>query len=97
MRASAYLCFSRLPSVLQHAVLAARTIATDSSSEEERASVLGYVGMAMSVGFAVGPALGGLLGTPQITAWFGAAVSIISLISVLIFLPGERQEVRYNL
>ncbi|MEW5299978.1 MAG: hypothetical protein WDW36_002944 [Sanguina aurantia] len=78
---------SRLPSVLQHAVLAARTIVTDSSSDEDRATVLGYVGMAMSVGFAVGPALGGLLQTPQATAWFGAGVSVFSVLSIVIFLP----------
>ena len=49
----------RVPTLLQHAVLAARAIVTASSSDEERARHLGYVGMCIGLGMTSGPFVGG--------------------------------------
>jgi MFS family permease len=67
--------------VLQHAVLAARTIVTARSGEANRARLLGYVGVAYGVGFAVGPALGGLLSkhSLQLGSWLATGGSLVSL------------------
>lgn len=43
----------RVPTLVQHAVLAARTIVAQQSSEAERAAAMGYVGVAYGVGFAL--------------------------------------------
>ncbi|KAG2497368.1 hypothetical protein HYH03_004526 [Edaphochlamys debaryana] len=79
---------SRLPTVMQHSVLAARAIVTQLSSDEDRARVLGYVAVSYSVGFTVGPAIGGRLSAVslQFSAWVATAGSALSLISVL-FMP----------
>ena len=65
------LLLSRLPTVLQHAVLAARALITETSSDETRAQALGYIGFAYGIGLATGPTLGGYLSQTQITlpAW----------------------------
>ena len=74
---------SRLPTLAQHAVLAARALATAASGEADRARALGAVGVAYGIGFAVGPALGGLLsGTSpdaaalQRVAWVATVASL---------------------
>ncbi|KXZ51909.1 hypothetical protein GPECTOR_11g37 [Gonium pectorale] len=83
------LYLSRLPTVLQHAVLAARAIVTQLSSEDDRARVLGYVAVSYSVGFTVGPAIGGLLSSVslQFAAWVATLGSALSLATVLLLLP----------
>ncbi|GLI59275.1 hypothetical protein VaNZ11_001124 [Volvox africanus] len=83
------LYLSRIPTVLQHAVLAARAIVTHLSSEADRARVLGYVAVSYSVGFMVGPAVGGLLSAVslQFAAWVATIGSVISLATVLLLLP----------
>ncbi|GIL94659.1 hypothetical protein Vretimale_889 [Volvox reticuliferus] len=72
-----------------HAVLAARAIVTQLSSEADRARVLGYVAVSYSVGFMVGPAVGGLLSAVslQFAAWMATLGSVISLATVLLLLP----------
>ena len=51
----------RIPTLLQHAVLAGRAIVTSASSEADRARHLGYVGMCIGVGMTSGPFIGGEL------------------------------------
>lgn len=83
----------RLATVMQHAVLAARTIVTAACPPSERAAVLGYIGASYGVGFAVGPAVGGWLSSISLTAtaWAAAAGSLLALLVVLLGLPdGER-------
>ncbi|KAG2437841.1 hypothetical protein HXX76_005459 [Chlamydomonas incerta] len=83
------LYLSRVPTVLQHAVLAARAIVTQLSSDGDRARVLGYVAVSYSVGFTVGPAIGGWLSawSLQLAAWTATIGSAVSLIMILALLP----------
>lgn len=90
-------CARNIVPAVQHAVLAARAIVTQLSSEADRARVLGYVAVSYSVGFMVGPAVGGLLSTVslQFAAWMATFGSALSLATVLLMLPGawEGEEV----
>ncbi|KAG2449794.1 hypothetical protein HYH02_005317 [Chlamydomonas schloesseri] len=83
------LYLSRVPTVLQHAVLAARAIVTQLSSDGDRARVLGYVAVSYSVGFTVGPAIGGWLSawSLQLAAWSATVGSALSLVMILALLP----------
>jgi len=79
----------RLATLLQHAVLAARTLIAHSCSEGERAALLGRIGASYGLGFALGPALGGLLSSISLTAtaWAAAAGSILAMVIVKFGLP----------
>lgn len=79
----------RLATLMQHAVLAARTIVTAQSPADERAALLGYIGASYGLGFALGPAAGGLLSSIslQATAWAAAAGSVLALAIVALLLP----------
>ncbi|WIA17363.1 hypothetical protein OEZ85_014225 [Tetradesmus obliquus] len=82
---------SRLATLMQHAVLAARTIVTAQSPADERAALLGYIGASYGCGFALGPAAGGLLSSIslQATAWAAAAGSVLALGIVALLLPAD--------
>lgn len=79
---------------MQHAMLAARTIATASCTPSERATVLGYIGASYGIGFAVGPAVGGWLSSISLTAtaWAAAGVSVVALVVVQLGLPDGRTQ-----
>jgi MFS family permease len=81
---------------MQHAVLAARTIVTAQSSEDERAALLGYIGASYGLGFALGPAAGGLLSSVslQATAWAAAAGSVLALGIAAVGLPAGKMPVQ---
>ncbi|GFR42607.1 hypothetical protein Agub_g3538 [Astrephomene gubernaculifera] len=97
------LYLARLPTIMQHAVLAARAIVTQLSSDSDRARVLGFVAVSYSVGFTLGPAVGGWLGGsggggsgggggewlqgPAVAAAVGSAVSLVSVLLLLPDLP----------
>lgn len=72
---------SRLPTLLQHAVMATRTAVGEGSSEADRARLLGYVGVAYGVGMAAGPIIGGYLAKHdlRLSAWVATAGSVFSL------------------
>jgi MFS family permease len=78
----------RIPTVLQHAVLAARTIVTARSSGQDRARLLGYLGVAYGVGFAFGPALGGLLSqvSLRLGSWLATGGSLLSVVLIYLLL-----------
>jgi MFS family permease len=83
---------SRVPTLLQHAIMATRTMLTEWSSEAERARTLGFVGVAYGIGMSVGPALGGSLsagGNLRLASWVAAVGSVLSLLSLALFLPKE--------
>jgi len=86
------LYLSRLPTVLQHAVLAARTIITDQTNEVDRARMIGYVGLAYGVGFLIGPGLGGLVSSShlQSAAWMATVGSLMSMVLIVYYLPASR-------
>jgi predicted MFS family arabinose efflux permease len=86
-----HLYASRVPTLLQHTVLGARVIVSIASSESNRAAMLGYVGLAYGVGAVVGPSLGGhvsQLTGPKDASWLAAAGSVVSMVSIFLFLPG---------
>jgi DHA1 family tetracycline resistance protein-like MFS transporter len=77
---------------------AAFAYATDVTEPKDRAKGLGIVASAFGVGFAIGPALGGFLGTIGGEAslhWPGlasASLSLIALIGTMIWLPESLPE-----
>ena len=85
----AMLYVSRIPTLLQHAVLAARVMMSVLSAESQRAAMLGYVGLAYGVGVVVGPALGGQASRLSVFApsWLAAAGSVLSFVLIAVYLP----------
>lgn len=61
----------------------------DISPKEKRAANFGLVGMAFGVGFVIGPAIGGLLGTidPRLPFWAAAGFCLIGFLFGLFVLP----------
>lgn len=81
---------SRIPSLFQHAVLAARVVASLSTSEANRATTLAYIGVAYGVGAVLGPSVGGhvsALHGPQAASWIATAGSVVSMVTVILLLP----------
>src|SRR3984893_2783969 len=70
----------------------------DVTPKEKRASAFGMIGMAFGVGFAFGPAIGGLLGsvTPRLAFWVSAGLSLTNWLYGYLFvpesLPAERRK-----
>ncbi|GAB4572391.1 MAG: tetracycline resistance MFS efflux pump [Anaerolineae bacterium] len=85
-------------------VLSAATLPTamayisDSTSDENRSSGMGMVGAAMGIGMVLGPGLGGMLGSDNLSLPFFVAAGLSALALVLIFLllpeslPGDRRK-----
>jgi MFS transporter, DHA1 family, tetracycline resistance protein len=61
----------------------------DIAPPEQRARAFGLVGAAISAGFVIGPALGGVLGevSPRLPFWFAAGLSAAAFLYGLIVLP----------
>src|SRR5713101_2191981 len=61
----------------------------DVTPKEKRAGAFGMIGMAFGVGFAFGPAIGGLLGsvTPRLAFWVSAGLSLTNWIYGYLFVP----------
>lgn len=80
---------ARLATLMQHAVLAARTLIAHSCPEADRAALLGCIGASYGLGFALGPAVGGLLSSISLTAtaWAAAAGSLLAMVVVVLGLP----------
>jgi MFS transporter, DHA1 family, tetracycline resistance protein len=49
----------------------AQSAVADLAEEEIRAVYFGYLGLAMGLGFVLGPVIGGRLADPQLVSWFG--------------------------
>jgi hypothetical protein len=80
---------AHVPTVLQHAVLAARAHVALVVDERDLPRHLGYVSVAYGVGMLFGPAAGGALGSagsPQAAAVAAAAGSVLSLALVAAFM-----------
>lgn len=73
----------------------AQTIIADVSPENDRAKNFGLVGVAIGVGFVLGPFLGGILSDKSLSSYFSAAtpfyfaaiISFINYIWVILFVP----------
>ena len=61
----------------------------DVTPPEKRAERFGFLGVAFGIGFIIGPAIGGLLGSIDIRApfWFAAALSLTNFLYGLLILP----------
>ena len=61
----------------------------DSIPPEERAGVFGWTGAAMSIGFLLGPSLGGFLGvvSPRLPFWASAGLGVMVALYGLLILP----------
>ena len=61
----------------------------DVTPKEKRAGAFGMIGMAFGVGFAFGPAMGGLLGsvTPCLAFWVAAGLSLTNWLYGYLFVP----------
>src|SRR6202162_3989266 len=62
---------------------------TDVTPKEKRAGAFGLIGMAFGIGFAFGPAIGGLLGsmTPRLAFWVSAGLSLANWLYGYLFVP----------
>jgi DHA1 family tetracycline resistance protein-like MFS transporter len=62
---------------------------TDSTEPHERGKWFGYIGGAIGLGFMIGPAIGGLLGTVSITLPFfvTAGITVVSMGCITLLLP----------
>jgi len=82
-----------LGGIMSGNLAAAFAYATDVTDTEDRAKGLGIVASAFGIGFAVGPPLGGVLGTIGSEAslhWpalVSAALALLALLGTLLFLP----------
>jgi DHA1 family tetracycline resistance protein-like MFS transporter len=68
---------------------AAAAYIADVSPPEKRAQSFGMIGAAFGVGFVLGPALGGLVGSwgPRVPFWFAAVVTLLNVLYGLFVLP----------
>jgi MFS family permease len=94
------LILSRLPTLLQHGILATRGMVTElsSQSDAERASQLGYIMVFYGIGMVVGPAVGGKLGTTiglRNAAWISTFIAIISVVICAVGLPWKKSSQAY--
>ena len=76
------LFYAQLPTLLQHAMLAAQFFVSVKAAPEQRAILLGYISVCYGVGVVVGPALGGALSAvdlrlPSAVAAAGSALSLV--------------------
>jgi predicted MFS family arabinose efflux permease len=86
------LYLSRLPTAFQHAALAARVAISARTRGPAQAALLGYIGLAYTVGAIVGPVLGGALASRSLrcVSLVAAGLSLLSAASVLLLLPSSR-------
>jgi len=84
-------------------IAVAQSAVADLGKPDQRARMLGLLGMAFGVGFVVGPALGGLaaLGGPHVPFFVAAGLAAVNAIAALVRLPetsvqarGPRQKTR---
>jgi MFS transporter, DHA1 family, tetracycline resistance protein len=82
----------------------AQAIVADISTPENRAKNFGMIGAAFSLGFILGPYIGGKLSDPTVVSWFNASVpfwfaailSFASVLFVIFRLPETNQHIDIN-
>ena len=74
-------------------VSVAQSAVTDLGAPQQRARMLGLLGMAFGVGFVVGPALGGLaaLGGPHVPFYVAGVLASINAVAAIIRLPETKK------
>ena len=102
----ALLFFSRaLDGVTGGNISVAQAAIADVTTPENRAKNFGLIGAAFGLGFIIGPYIGGKLSDPSIVPWFNATtpfffaaiLSLINVISILIFFPETLKIKNHNL
>jgi MFS transporter, DHA1 family, tetracycline resistance protein len=86
----AWLLFGRvLSGVTAASITAAGAYVADVTPEDKRAAGFAMLGAAFGLGFVLGPALGGLLGTlgPRVPFWVAAGLSLLNATYGLLVLP----------
>lgn len=84
-----------LDGILGGNVSLAQAYITDSTTKENRAQGLGFIGAAFGLGFIFGPALGGILsagGNYARPAFAAAGLAVLNLIGTIIWLPESLPE-----
>jgi len=78
-----------LSGVTSASITAAGAYVADVTPEERRAAGFGMIGAAFGLGFVLGPALGGLLGSlgPRVPFWVAAALSLVNAAYGFFVLP----------
>ncbi|UQS82863.1 MFS transporter [Bombilactobacillus folatiphilus] len=73
---------------------ASMAMASDMTSDQERAKVIGWLSAAFSGGLILGPGLGGLLAhiTYKTPFWAAALLGLVSFVFTILFLPNETTE-----
>jgi len=70
-------------------ITAATAYIADVTAPENRAAAFGMIGSAFGLGFVLGPAIGGMVGTinPRLTFWAAAAFALLNTLYGIIVLP----------
>ncbi len=68
----------------------------DVTTSEERGKGMGLMGAAMGLGFILGPAIGGIMGSHNTPFFVAGAISVLNFLFVLGLLPESLQEIRTN-
>jgi DHA1 family tetracycline resistance protein-like MFS transporter len=91
-----------LSGITSASIPTANAYISDVTPVERRARAFGVLGAAFGVGFILGPALGGWLGTrnPRLPFWFAAGFSLLNALYGLLVLPeslpAERRQTRLH-
>jgi DHA1 family tetracycline resistance protein-like MFS transporter len=86
-------------------IAVAQAAIADITTPQNRAKNFGLMGAAFGIGFIVGPFLGGKLSDPHFVSWFNATtpfifaaiLSLLNIISVLLFFPETLKNRAHNL
>jgi len=81
---SGFLSAAVLPTVMAYVA--------DVTTEEERGKGMGLMGAAMGLGFIFGPAIGGVMGNHNLPFFAAAALSALTFVFALCFLPESLQK-----
>ena len=85
------LYLSRVPTLVQHGVLAARAFASDVTTEADRAQAMGRTGLAYGLAMACAPILGGKIAKSYslyLPSWIGSALTAGNL-AIIVYLIVE--------
>jgi len=88
------LFLSRVPSLLQHALLASHSYISDITPEHERSAKMGRISLSFGVGMVIGPAIGGVISknfSYSAVAHFASFVSFVNAVLLILFME-EREK-----
>lgn len=75
---------SRVPALLQHALLASQSYISDTTPENERSKRIGRVSLSFGVGVVIGPAIGGIISKSFSYSAVAYVASLISVVNTLL-------------